>query len=49
VLKVHEDFFDHHRVFDAGHVLDAAAATLADLDVSLKYALQALLSREGNS
>ena len=41
-LEVGQDLLNHHRVFDAGGDLDAAAAGLAALDVDIEYALEAL-------
>jgi len=41
-LKVPQDLFDHHRLFNAGGDLNVAAAVLAGLDVDIEYALQAL-------
>ena len=39
------DLLNHHRVFDAGDDLDAAAAALAALDVDVEHPLQALSLR----
>jgi hypothetical protein len=44
-LEVGQDLLNHHRVFDAGGDLDAAAAGLAALDVDVEYALEALSLR----
>jgi hypothetical protein len=41
-LQLREDLVDHRRVFDPGGDLDLTASGLADLDVGVEYALEAL-------
>ncbi len=40
-----EDLLDDQRIFDAGDDLDGTAAAVADSDVDIEYALQALSLR----
>lgn len=40
--QVGKDLLDHHRIFNAGDDLDGVAAAVADLDVDVENALQAL-------
>jgi hypothetical protein len=42
---VREDLLDHHRVFNAGNDPDAAATSLAGLEIDVDHVLEALRLR----